>query len=366
MNGAYQVLLFLNQEDITLYWEDLTKRDDLKTNSKEYEAFLGGMKAFQDSEAKLAGLHYLVPLYAQDSIKQKLFIQELDTVANTFPTYIKSLPENLFVRQYLLTKGLIEQMPNSVKTYTWRAPQHVIEFMAIDFRALTHSGLLKDVISGYTNLVERFPLEEVSEILNAAIDKVITELQNEPTILQELAQYWFTLLEKKSLFKSAEQLALKMLNQDNCLLNERSTNMFEHYRKMAVGKRAKDIQFKGESLKQIDAQYKLVVFGVSWCPTCQTEYEKLKEQYTALNEDHDFEIVYVSIDTDKKAYTEKYNDAPFIMIFDGKGWHTQAAKDYHVFAMPSYFLLDKDLTILEKIKSVEHLEFWLKGKSVKD
>lgn len=63
MNGAYQILLFLNQEDITLYWEDLTKRDDLKTNSKEYEAFLGGMKTFQDSEAKLAGLHYLIPLY---------------------------------------------------------------------------------------------------------------------------------------------------------------------------------------------------------------------------------------------------------------------------------------------------------------
>ena len=45
MNGAYQVLLFLNQENITLHWEDLTSRDDLKTNSQEYQAFLGGYES---------------------------------------------------------------------------------------------------------------------------------------------------------------------------------------------------------------------------------------------------------------------------------------------------------------------------------
>ena len=199
MNGAYQVLLFLNQENITLHWEDLTNRDNLQTNSQEYEAFLGGMKAFQDSEAKLAGLDYLVPLYKQDSIKQRIFIKELDTVANTFPKYIKSLDENLFVRQYLLTKGLIEQMPKTVETYKWRAPNHIPEFMAIDFKALKHSGLYKEIIGGYTNLVERFPLEEIYEILNPAIDKVLTELKDEPTLQQELAQQWFTLLEKKKL-----------------------------------------------------------------------------------------------------------------------------------------------------------------------
>ena len=81
MNGTVQSLLFLNQEHITLYWEDLMDRDNLQTNSQEYQAFLGGMKTFQDSEAKLAGLHYLIPLYEKDSLKQQVFINELDTVA---------------------------------------------------------------------------------------------------------------------------------------------------------------------------------------------------------------------------------------------------------------------------------------------
>ena len=373
MNGAYQILLFLNQEDITLYWEDLTNRNDLKTNSKEYEAFLGGMKAFQDSEAKLAGLHYLVPLYAQDSIKQKIFIQELDTVANEFPTYIKSLPENLFVRQYLLTRGLIEQMPNTVKTYTWRAPAHVPEFMAIDFKALKHSGLYSDIISGYTNLVERFPLDEVYEILNAAIDKVTTELKDEPILQQEIAQEWFTLLEQKSLFKSAKHLALKMLNDESCMLNDKSTALFEQYRKLAVGKVAPDITLKGDSskfkvqsLNNINTKYKLVVFGASWCPNCQTDYPSLIGKYKKLKESHDLEIVYISIDTDKSAFQDYYKEAPFILFCDGKGWATQAAKDYHVFATPTYILLDKELKIVAKLQSPEHLEAWLQANTNKN
>lgn len=366
MNGAYQVLLFLNKEDITLHWEDLTNRDNLQANSTEYEAFIGGMKAFQDSEAKLAGLHYLVPLYAQDSLKQQFFINELDSVANAFPKYVKSLPENLFVRQYLLTKGLIEQMPKTVETYKWRAPNHIIEFMAIDFKALKNSGLYNEIISGYTNLVERFPLEEVYEILNPAIDKVITELKDEPTLQQEIAQNWFTLLEQKSLFKAAEHLALRMLNQENCMLNDKSKDKFEQYRALAIGKTApnivlesKEAKGKKQELKNLKNNYKLVAFGASWCPNCQNDYPSLIGMYKKLKEKHDLEVMYVSIDTDKNVFEEYYKEAPFITFCDTKGWETQAAKDYHIFATPTYILLDKSLKILAKIQSPEHLEYWL-------
>ena len=372
MNGAYQVLLFLNHEDITLHWEDLTNRDGLETNSQEYQAFLGGMKTFQDSEAKLAGLNYLVPLYAQDSLKQQFFINELDSVANAFPKYVKSLPENLFVRQYLLTKGLIEQMPKTVETYKWRAPAHIPEFMAIDFKALEHSGLYKDLLEGYTNLVERFPLEEVYPLLNDAIDKVISETKTNPTLQQEIAQLWFTYLESHSLTKAAEYLALRMLNQENCMLNDKSKDKFEQYRALAIGKTApnivlesKEAKGKKQELKNLKNNYKLVAFGASWCPNCQNDYPSLIGMYKKLKEKHDLEVVYVSIDTDKNVFEEYYKEAPFITFCDTKGWETQAAKDYHIFATPTYILLDKSLKILAKIQSPEHLEAWLQANGKK-
>ena len=362
MNGAYQVLLFLNHEDITLHWEDLTNRDGLETNSQEYQAFLGGMKTFQDSEAKLAGLHYLIPLYAKDSLKQQVFIQELDTVAYAFPKYIKSLPEQRFVRQYLLARGLIEQMPKTVETYKWRAPAHIAEFMAVDVKALEHSGLYKELLQGYTNLVERFPtIEETNTILNTAIDKVIGDLKDNPTLQEEVGQMWFTYLESHSLSRPAEHLATLML-KDNHSLNEKSINLFEQYRKMAVGKTAPDIELNDKKLSQVKNKYKLVVFGASWCPNCQADYPKLKEKYESLKKKYDLEMVYISIDTDKSVFENYYKDAPFITYCDTKGWNTQAAKDYYVMATPSYYMLDNKQKIVAKTQSVEQLDSFLNKK----
>ena len=367
MNGSYLTLFLLNKENITIYWEDLTKTEDIKLNgSSEYDAFLKGMKIFQDSEAKLAGLHYLMPLYEKDTIKQKWVTNEMQFVANSFPVYVKSLNDSLFTKHYLHTRGLITHMPKSVETYSWRAPMHVEEFMAIDFMKLKHSGLYKEVIEGYTNLVERFPLEEVYPLLNAAIDKVLSELKTEPTLQQELAQLWFSLLEQKSLYASAEHLALSMLNQENCVLDATSKNRFEQYRALALGKTAPNIVFKNKEkreknidLRTLGNNYKLLVFGASWCPNCQKDYTKLKEKYKTLKVKHDLEIVYISIDTDIKLFQDYYKEASFFKFCDGKGWETQAAKDYHVFATPTYILLDRELKILAKINSPEHLESWL-------
>jgi hypothetical protein len=50
---------------------------------------------------------------------------------------------------------------------------------------------------------------------------------------------------------------------------------------------------------------------------------------------------------------------PFISTTDYKKWDGQAASDYQVFSTPSYFMLDKDRTILQKLKNVEHLKSWV-------
>ena len=180
------------------------------------------------------------------------------------------------------------------------------------------------------------------------------------------------MLEKKGLIKASEQIALSMLNKNNWQLTDKQTNLFEQYRKLAIGKTAPNIVFenilertKSKDLKSLSSKYKLVVFGASWCPNCQTDYPSLIGKYKKLKESHNLEVVYISIDTDKKDFEEYYKDAPFVTVFDGKGWETQAAKDYHVFATPTYILLDKELKILSKIQSPEHLEAWLQANGKK-
>jgi thiol-disulfide isomerase/thioredoxin len=181
-------------------------------------------------------------------------------------------------------------------------------------------------------------------------------LKNQPIKQLEVAENCFTLLEKKGFTKASEHIALSMLNNDNCQLTDKQTDLFEQYRKLAIGSTAPNILFNLSNLKDIKSEYKLVVFGASWCPNCQTDYPSLIGKYKKLKENHDLEIVYVSIDTDKKAFKEYYQQAPFITFCDYKGWETKAAKEYHVFATPTYILLDKNLKIVAKIQSPEHIE----------
>ena len=372
--GANGLIVLLNQENFQMQWNDLQDFKTLQfTNSQENEAFAQVIALNQETEPKLTGLKYLLPQYANDPKAKKWLAQEIKNQENRFPAFIKTLPANSYASYYLQMRKLITDFPLTANRYIERMPQHEIDFANINFNEdkLWASGLLAELCNGFYQLMEsHLDLEKVTEHCNLATDAWIKNLASNPTKQQAVAEHCFKWLEKRSLFKAAEHLALAMLNQTNCQIDEKRTNLFEQYRKMAVGNTAPDIVFenkeeraKSKDLKSIKSNYKLVVFGASWCPNCQSDYPKLKEKYTSLKTNYDLEIVYISIDTDKKVFEEYYKNAPFITYCDAKGWETQAAKDYYVFATPTYILLDKDLKIIAKLQSPEHLEAWLKEKN---
>lgn len=51
---------------------------------------------------------------------------------------------------------------------------------------------------------------------------------------------------KRSLFKSSEYLALKLLNEQGCTINDDLAAQLESYRAMKIGKIAPDIDFKND------------------------------------------------------------------------------------------------------------------------
>ncbi len=372
--GANGLIVLLNQENFQMQWNDLQDFKTLQfTNSPENEAFAQIIALNQEVEQKLAGLKYLLPQYQKQPKAYKWLQNEIAYQENRFPAFIKKLPANSYAAYYLQIRKLITDFPLTANRYIERMPQHEIDFKNINFndQQLWTSGLLPELCNGFYQLMEsHLDLEKVTEHCNLATDAWIKSLESNPTKQQAVAEHCFKWLEKRSLFGAAEHLAKAMLNQTNCQIDEKRTNLFEQYRKMAVGNMAPDIELnveklKVKSLKNINTKYKFVVFGASWCPNCQTDYPKLKDYYTALKATYDVEMVYISIDTDKTAFENYYKDAPFITYCDGKGWETQAAKDYYVFATPTYILLDKELKILAKINSPEHLQAWLEANAKK-
>jgi thiol-disulfide isomerase/thioredoxin len=367
--GASSLIILLHHENFQMQWNDLQDFKTLQfTNSPENEAFAQVIALNQETEPKLSGLKYLLPQYQKQPKAYQWLSQEIKNQENRFPTFIKTLPANSYAAYYLQMRKLITDFPQTANRYIERMPQHEIDFKNINFNdnQLWTSGLLAELCNGFYQLMEsHLDLEKVTEHCNLATDAWIKNLASNPTKQQAVAEHCFKWLEKRSLFGAAEHLAKAMLNQTNCQIDEKRTNLFEQYRKMAVGNTAPDINLTTfEKLSNLPNKYKLVVFGASWCPNCQSDYPKWKDYYIGLKANYDLEIVYISIDTNKNVLEEYYKDAPFITFCDAKGWETQTAKDYYVFATPTYILLDKDLKIVAKIKTPEHLKAWLEAKSI--
>ena len=50
---------------------------------------------------------------------------------------------------------------------------------------------------------------------------------------------------------------------------------------------------------------------------------------------------------------------PFISICDYKKWNSKVVNDYHVFATPTFFLLDNNREILLRPNSATQMEAWV-------
>ena len=371
LQNASSVILMLNHENFEMQWENLKDFNTLNfINSFENDAFAKGIIMNQEAEQKLAGLRYLLPLYKNVKTKESWLKSEVNIQEQTFEVFIKSLPKASFAKDYLTFRKFLGdvQLTNERYKEIDRVKQHEIAFNKIDFAddALWQSGLLKEILINYYQVLGLYQDNEVIIKKYIEANNVwLKTLENQPIKQQEIAEFCFTMLEKKGLTKASEQIALTILNKDNCQLTNKQADLFEQYRKLAIGNTAPDFFFIQTSLKKMKNKFKLLIFGASWCPHCQTDYPSLVGKYKKLIKSYDIEFVYICLDEDKEAYENFLKEAPFYTFCDYLGWDSPNVKNYHVFATPTYILLDQELKILAKIQSPEHLEAWLQANGKK-
>jgi len=364
-------VLLLDREDFAIQWSNLSDHTTLTTTgSKQNETLRKGMELYAGIESKRSALLFLKPLYEGEPAQQQWLTKELGIQDKAFDTFLAGLPAG-YARYYLGLRKFISDIPAILSRDIAQLPQHEKEFNSMDFadERLTQSGLFKELFEGYYLMMESAG-NNMEARMNRSTDAVLKSLSKKPELKQLLAEELFKLFEKRSLFAAAEHLALAMLNDSSCQLDDKHQALFEQYRKMAVGKTAPDITLHNTAngtakLSSIPSKYKLIVFGASWCPTCATEIPKLKQFANSFKNDYDAEIVFVSLDRNPEDFKAFTKDFPFTSSCDYKEWESQAVIDYCVFATPSMFLLDNDNTILLKPVSPEQVKAWLEFKGVK-
>jgi thiol-disulfide isomerase/thioredoxin len=368
IKSGKNLVLLLKDENFSMQWDSLEDFSSLKfTGSLENEAFAQGMRLYQQTEGKRVGLHYLLPLYEQDTKAHAFLQQQMDLQDEAMNDFLGSLPKDLYARYYLSIRKLMADMPQTASRYTARMPAHTKQFNSIDFsdEKLLYSGLYTELLDTYYVTMESF-MNSQYEGLNASTDAIIKSVSSSQELQQQVAKHLFQFFEKRSLFPAAKHLALAMLSDESCTLEVKVEALFEQYRKMAVGKTAAELvlvnsKTPNKKFTDIKSKYKLIVFGSSWCPKCTEEIPLLKDYYQHWQEDYDLEVVLISLDTDPIKYAEFIHDFPWVSSCDFQSWSGENVRNYYVSGTPTMYLLDKDQKILHKPFSAGHVEAWLKG-----
>lgn len=328
-------------------------------------------------EQALSAWSYLDKLYTLDSI---FAIQEVPTKAiqsekiriqQEDQAYIDAINPTWYVRWYLPMRKLISEVSTIVQYRPEEISPTISALRNLDYtdERLYHSGLLKDAIESHFWLIENSgkSIDSVFVEMKLSIDSMMFNLVKNEDRLNEVTNYLFDLLERHSLFQASEYLALKALNETSCTLNSDLAKQLETYRAMQKGNIAPDIFFKEnlkvkdnlkiKKLSDIKNDYTLVVFGASWCESCQNDIPKIASLYPKWNS-RGIEVVFISLDESAASFEEFVRPFPFISYCDFGKWNSTVVQDYYVFGTPTMFLLDQNREIILRPTSISQMDSW--------
>ena len=385
------LLVVLSGEEIELLGESLSNTQTIKiTKGKQNQWFEQYAQQHPRREQALSAWDYLEKIYTTDSLftvqekPRKAILKEKQRIQKQDELFLQSLPPNSYVSWFLPVRKLVSSVSTIAQYRTKEIPATIAAFRALDYtdKRLYKSGLFKEAIESHFWLLENCgkPLDSVLVEMQFSIDAMLTPLKKDEQKLNEVTDYLFDVLEKRSLFKASEYLALKVLNEVSCTINSDLARQLETYRAMKVGNTAPDIVFPTtrvnptndftiHKLSDLTSNYTLVVFGASWCPKCKEEMPAIAKLYRTWKA-QGVEVLLVSLDEDQKAFYEFTINYPFISISDLKKWDGTIVKDYYVFGTPTMYLLDKNRKIILRPNSVKQMDAWVdwylvKGNAIK-
>ncbi len=378
-NENKPLFVILNGENIELKGQSLQYPESMKIlQGKENQLFEQYAKEYPRREQALSAWGYLDKIYRADSLfsVQKSALRAIQEeklrIINEETAFLESLPRDSYIKWYLPNRKLISSVSTVVQYQPEEIPETIQAFRNIDYTdsRLYKSGLFKDAIESHFWLLENSgnQLDKVFEEMKISIDTLMVKLTTNEKIFNEVTDYLFDLLEKHSLFQASEYLALKVLNEESCTINNDLAKQLETYRAMKKGNIAPEIFFTKSNfsnpiksfnkLSDIKSKYTLVVFGASWCPKCNEELPVVSEYYTKWKS-KSVEVVFIALEEDRKSFIDFTKNFLFPSYTDLKKWNSEIVNDYYVFSTPTMFLLDDKREIILRPNSSKQIDSWV-------
>jgi thiol-disulfide isomerase/thioredoxin len=372
--------LVLDNESVSLEGEMFKKPETIKIISGvQQKIFSKFNEAEQISKKIESAWLYLQKMYSTGTIyashkeASNSIAKELQFLKRQELDFINSLSKNSFNALYFTIRKLIFSISFIVGNKPEDIPKTIERFREINYsdERIIKSGLLSDLLKSQFWLIENSGLSDETAYveMSKSIDSILFSASKDQNIFNIITDELFKELEKRSLFKASEYLAIKALSQNTCELNSDISKKLETYRAMKLGNKAADILFtnavtqKGievnaTSLSALNNKYNLVVFGASWCPKCTEEIPQISQYYNSWKE-KGVDVLFISLDTEKQEFQKFSKSFPFYSTCEYKKWDSRSVKDFYVIGTPTMYLLDRSNKIILRPISVKQVNAFI-------
>ena len=225
--------------------------------------------------------------------------------------------------------------------------------------ALIRSNVYPVKIIDYLSLWANPQLEQkkLEQEFIKAVDVLFSTVPMDPRVNDFVLTYLVGGFEKFKFEDVLVHISTKYLSALQChddKVKKSLASRIEAYEKMAVGKTSPDFRLMTENGKivtrdSIPAQYCLLLFWASWCPHCLQMFPEVVKLTSGFSPEA-LKVVTISLDTSAVAYKTfiSKSGGGQLNFCDFKGWDGRIMVDFHIYATPTMFLIDRQRKIISK------------------
>lgn len=254
------------------------------------------------------------------------------------------------------------------------AVEHYFDNMDFSDVELLRSNVYTTIAIEYMTLFSNPNLtqDQLENEFIKAVDKIMYETMDNSIVYEFIVEYLVSGFERFHFDKVLDYIA-ETYDPEQCENEERKNDLqtrLDKYAELTIGKPGPkftipDMEGNITKLSEIEAEYTLVIFWASWCPHCSESMPSINDIYQTV-ERNKLEVVAISLDKEKTEWETAVTELNFIWknCCDLKGWDSQAAIDYNVYATPTMFLLDSQKNIVAKPITINELKTALKTENI--
>jgi len=372
--------LVYNRENIRLQTHAEHPGDSLRIlESAENSLFYSFTAIDRTNKMKMELLQPVIDYYPQQDTFYAQASTEYETVQKNQEAILDSLkktnPGSYTIRLFELyhTPYLPAALPAEFRLTFLK--QHYFDRTDFSDTALLRSNGWANKAISYLALYSdnRYTQKQLEAEFIKAATFMLNAASVNPDVFKFLLDYLVSGFDKYHFEDVITYLAENYQDPFSCEDTERKSALqkkLDTFKKIAVGQPAPDFELpdiKGKPVKlsSIQAEYTLLIFWTSECGHCIEMLPKVKALYEAQKQKR-YEILAVSIDTSRNSWLQTVKDEKFLWLnaSDLKGFDSQPADLYNIYATPTMFLLDREKKILAKPISYRELEGVLREKGL--